>query len=243
MEIYDKNYFNNNGQLMNKKSKLSDKIESKEMEGQDTYLGDGVNTKTVKQNTHEMFLSPLLKLFFDSKLKATPKQFHRPTKVKGKFNEFYSNASAQKVYPYETNSMDSPHFVDEPPTFKINLYSSQSSDPKLNNKDITDSRCDYIVEQLYLLIESLTKKDSATLESIVKDIFIEDCTFKTPAVKEPLTGRHHILEMHKSFMRSWGDFDLKIISHDEANVNGSTVITMQHTLSGMLFMKSIIHFY
>ena len=126
-------------------------------------------------------MSPLLKLFFDRKLKANQQQ-QRPKNIKEEFKEFYSNASILKVHPYESNTNDSPKFVNQPPTYKFKLYSNQSNDPKLNITDVyDDSHCDYIIDQLYSFVEAAGKKDTNTMDFILKDIFLQDCTFKTPA--------------------------------------------------------------
>ena len=238
-----------NCESITKKLKLAhDQNESKEIgeiEGHDLIVTNDLEAKREITNTHVKFLSPLLKLFFDSRVKSETNGNKHPKRVKDEFNKYYSNASTQKVYPSESDTTNNyvHKLVNYPPTYKIKLYSNKSNDPKLNDSKQTDSRCDYIVDQLYLLIEAASNKDINSMDFILKDIFLQDCTFKTPALKEPLIGRHHIIQMFRSIYRVCEDFKMEVKSHDKTNVNGTTVITLQHVIIGSLLIILEKHIY
>ena len=60
---------------------------------------------------------------------------------------------------------------------------------------------------------------------------------KTPALKEPVIERDHIIELFRSFMRVCDDINDKILECTEDMLDDSVVITSHYILNGMLHTK------
>ena len=128
-------------------------------------------------------------------------------KIRQKPIDFNHNVSTSKIYPYDL----------------------KPNDEMFDDKD---SRYHYIIRCLYLIAEKLSERDFTFVEPVVNDIFVEDCTLKTSALKEPVIGRHHIMENYRSLLNVCADFHINVLSH-EVTISDTVVLTSQHIITGI----------
>ena len=141
-----------------------------------------------------------------SQLNGKPPE-REPIKSKAKPTEINRNASTLKVHPYEQKSV---------------VGDNES-----------DRRRQFFVHSMRQIFpELLNTRDLTGVEDNLKDVCTEDCIFKTPALKEPVVGVHHIIEMYKSILRTCADFQLEVISHEEDEIDGLIVLTTSHIITG-----------
>ena len=141
-----------------------------------------------------------------------------------KFNNMQEEPEQLKVRqkPKEINRSGS--------IFKIHPY-EQSAHKNIGD---SDGRRQYFVQSiLHYFPELLNARDILGIEANLKDGCIDNCTFKTPALKEPVVGVNHIVEMYKSILRVCADMQIEIINHDEEEIDGSIVLSSNHFLTGM----------
>ena len=116
---------------------------------------------------------------------------------------------------------------------KIHPCNSEIKLPKAN-----DLRYQYLIQCLYTVADLFNTRDIVTLESVIGDICTENCLFKSYALKKPVTGRHHIMEMFKSVFRSSLDINLKIYGIEEKEVDGSLIMASNYIITGTIWFMS-----
>ena len=100
----------------------------------------------------------------------------------------------------------------------------------------------YLLQNLYTVADLVNKRDLKGIESIVQDICLESCTFKTPALKEPVIGRDHILEFFRSVMRVGDDLHGEVFKCSEEPLNGCMVISSHYKITGVFTISGPFKF-
>ena len=200
---------------------INEVVESKEKNWHPAFNSSKIN------NNFDL-LSPLFRKLFDGTASVSEtKSVQLKSASKEKSTQFHYQASTSRIVPCQPKYSTSVKFVTESPTLKVNYYSTE---PKISK----DARYGDLVKSMYSLGDLLNRKDLSGIDLIIKDVVIENCKFQTPALKEPLTGRHHILEMYKSIFRVWGNFNLKVIGHEEEEIGGLVKLTSYNIITGCL---------
>ena len=169
---------------------------------------DNISEITPPKPSKYDLLAPLLKRLFHGQRPGTIAE-QNEIREKSQISNYH--ASTLKIHPVEPKIMKKNYF-DEP-------------------------KYRYLNQCLYMIVELLNKRDLKGIESIIQDICLENCTLKTPALKEPVIGRDHIIELFRSFMRVCDDINDKILECTEDMLDDSVVITSHYILNGMLHTK------
>ena len=209
---------------------MHERIVSKEMK--DTSVSTSSSSRSISKFD---LLSPLFRKLFDGTASVSATKYIQVKSIpKEKSTQLHYQASTSKIVPCQPRYSTSVKFVTESPTLKVNYYSTE---PKISK----DARYGDLVKSMYSLGDLLNRKDLSGIDLIIKDVVIENCKFQTPALKEPLTGRHHILEMYKSIFRVWGDFNVKFINHEEEEIGGLITLTSNYIITGYSYSLYILH--
>ena len=83
-----------------------------------------------------------------------------------------------------------------------------------------------------MVTELLNSKNSESLDTVLNDICLEDCVFKSPALKVPVVGRHHIQEFFRSIMRSSDSIHIEIYKCEEKEIGGAMVVSSFYIITG-----------
>ena len=137
---------------------------------------------------------------------------------KPKDTTYNSNNNSSKVHPY---------------------YENDVNEPLSSNVHNGDARFRYLVNCMYLISEATNQRDLSRFEFIIQDILIEDCLYQNAALKQPVVGRHHIVEAHKSIMRVSDDLHSELEKYSEEEVNGSMILSMDYIMTGTFILFSI----
>ena len=154
-------------------------------------------------------------------------------KIKEKTTQHIYNASTLKVHPCHSPNVHSfePNIsIKLDPDQQVNVF---STDIPSNVILIDHARYQYFLGFLDLIAESINKKDLVGFETLIEDAFVEDCKFKNPALKNPVIGRHYILELLRSFFRVSNNLNISVCNVDEAELDGSYVLTSSYNASGL----------
>ena len=109
-------------------------------------------------------------------------------------------------------------------SLKIHPY-LPTVEPKISSMD----HAKYIIDRMYSFAYFVSTSNAEKMESTIEDIFLEDCTLKTPALSKPKIGRHYLVELFKSLIRSSMTFTFNLHDHEISyNADRDTVITFHH---------------
>jgi hypothetical protein len=131
---------------------------------------------------------------------------------------------------FETNSKEKPKQLN----YNGSTVKVHPCEPIEKLSEINEPQHLYLLNCINMLKESVNKRDTARLESIVNEVCLENCTFKSNALTEPVVGRKYIVEAFQSLMRCSADVRIDIENLVESEINGSKVITMNHCVRGKL---------
>jgi len=94
------------------------------------------------------------------------------------------------------------------PDANVSATSSSSSSSKDKSFPLTD-RLRHLIEAPLRKIRCINASNLKGIQRIIEDICLEDCSVKFLALKDPLIGRHHYLELFLSLLRMCPDYLLK----------------------------------
>ena len=176
----------------------------------------------------------LKKLFHhtDDVLSSNSESQHKRSKIKEKSIHPIYNASTFKIIPFNK----SVNIDFNEPSLQTTLSSSKLSFS--DSKEVVPNiQIDYSHYRNFVgvVAELINKSDMTSLETLVQDSFVEDCILKNPALKEPVTGRHNIIEFFRSFTRVTSDLDITVCQRDEVELNGSIILTSNYNAIGLIF--------
>ena len=113
----------------------------------------------------------------------------------------------------------------------VKIHPSLQVEPTLVGND--DVRFRHIVKTFHAVTSYLRHQDVLSAELALNEIVIENCFLKTAALSKPTYGRHRLIELLRSLIRSSKSLNIvftKVI--DNTQKVGTPAITLQHVSEG-----------
>ena len=87
----------------------------------------------------------------------------------------------------------------------------------------------HIVDTFHYVASFLSHQDVLGAEAALNEIFIENCLMKTAALSRPTIGRHRLIELFRSVVRSSKSLKMVLTNViDNTEILGTPAITIQH---------------
>ena len=171
---------------------------------------DNISEITPPKRSKFDLLVPLFKRLFHQhrSVENVVESEESQTVIKEKTQILKYNASTSKIHPSGFKNVKNVHY--------------------------DETRYHYLTQCLYSVAELMNTRDKKGLEAVIQDIFLEDCIFKSPALKQHVIGREHVQEYFRSIMRVSDNIHSKIRKCEEEEIGDSIVISSHYTITGTL---------